>query len=288
MFADIAGSTRMYERLGNTKAQKIVDQCLGILTEITERYEGSIIKKIGDELMCTFPDSNNAARATSEMQRTLKQAVAFGKFDKEAVRIRVGFHFGPVIRKRGDVFGDAVNVAARIVAQAKAQQILTSKSTLDLLAPELRSSTRFIDRLVLKGKIAELEIYEVIWEFSDLTIGPDSPLEIPTFQITMRLQLGDISLEINQSLPSVKLGRGEENDIIVPDHLASRLHARIELRRDKFVLVDQSLNGTYVRIKDNPEVCLRRDEIPLSGSGVICLGRSTEGKPDVQLLFTCD
>jgi class 3 adenylate cyclase len=286
VFADISGSTRLYERLGNTTAQKVVDQCLRLLTEVTERYEGSVVKKIGDEIMCTFLTANHAARAASEMQRTVKQAVSFGQFQGETISIRVGFHFGAVIPKKGDVFGDAVNVAARVVAQAKAQQILTTRATLDLLDPELRSSTRYIDFVAVKGKQDELEIHEVLWEFSDLTVVPESPFGRTKQEVHLHLQFGDKSLDLDQSRPSVKLGRGEENDIIIPDHLASRLHARIELRRDRFVLVDQSLNGTYVRIDGDREVCLRRDEIPLRGSGVICLGRSTEASAEVCVLYS--
>jgi class 3 adenylate cyclase len=288
VFADIAGSTRLYERLGNTRAQKIVDQCLRLLTQVTERYEGTIVKKIGDELMCTFETPDSAARAASDMQRTLKQAVSFGEFDKETISIRVGFHYGPVIRKKGDVFGDAVNVAARVAAQAKAHQILTTKDTLAWLDLELRSGTRYIDSVSVKGKTAEIEIHEVLWEFSDLTIVPDMPQDRTRQLVHLRLQFGGKTIELDQSRPSVKVGRGEENDIIIPDSLASRLHARIELRRDKFMLIDQSLNGTYVCVKGEREVCLRRDELSLTGSGVICLGRSTVGVTEVSLLFSCD
>ena len=76
-----------------------------------------------------------------------------------AIQIRVGFHFGPAIMEGGDVFGDAVNVAARMAAQAKGGQIITTQSTLDLLSPARRAGSRFVDRAPLKGKKKKNEIY---------------------------------------------------------------------------------------------------------------------------------
>jgi class 3 adenylate cyclase len=288
LFADISGSTRLYESLGNSKAQRIVTQALVVLTEVVERHGGKIVKSIGDELMCTFGTADQASTASNDMHQTLRQAVAFGKIDVANISIRVGFHFGPVIQEKGDVFGDAVNVAARLVAQAKAQQVLTSKETLDMLLPENRSKTRFIDRVVLKGKQEELEIYEVLWEQENLTIVKDVFHDFPKEQNKLRLRFRDREFELSQAHTSIKLGRGEENDIVVTDALASRSHARIELRRDKFVLVDQSINGTFVQIDGERELRLRRDELPLRGSGRISLGRSTEAQSEESLHFTCE
>jgi class 3 adenylate cyclase len=288
MFSDIAGSTRMYERLGDRQAKKIVDKCLGMLSEVVTRNRGFIIKKIGDELMCTFDDPQNASQAASEMQVTLKQASAFGTFSNEAVRIRVGFHFGCVIRDRGDVFGDAVNVAARVVAQAKAGQILTTKESLSLLPQELHAGTRFIDRIAVKGKTKELEIYEVLWDLADLTMGPEALRERPRFDQRIRVSFRGREVVLGEDRTSLRMGRGEDNDIIVPDNQSSRLHARIELRRERFVLVDQSLNGTYVKIEGEEEVCLRRDELALKGSGSISLGRPTDLAKDLVVAFSVD
>jgi pSer/pThr/pTyr-binding forkhead associated (FHA) protein len=94
-------------------------------------------------------------------------------------------------------------------------------------------------------------------------------------------------MELSKSRPSLRFGRGTENDFVVPDHQASRLHARIELRRDRFVLVDQSMNGTYVQMDGVAEVCLRRDEVPLKGTGLISLGRATASEAAIHIRFTC-
>ena len=286
LFADVAGSTRLYERRGNAVAQKIIGACLGYLREIVARTRGVVIKEIGDEVMCTFCQAEDAASAAEDMQRTVQQASAFGKFENEQVRIRVGFHFGPVVREEADVFGDAVNVAARVVAQAKAQQILTTRDTMQCLPESRRANARMIDRVMVKGKTEQVELHELLWDIDNLTVL-QGELVADGARITARLTFRDKEYFLDTEHPILRFGRGEENDLVIPDGLASRLHGRLELRKGKVVLVDQSLNGTYVQMQEDAEIHVRRDEQVLRGRGAICLGRSTSSSPDLRIMFTC-
>jgi hypothetical protein len=249
--------------------------------------DGTVVKTIGDEVMCTFTTAETAARAASEMQKSLKLALSFGKFEVSNLSIRVGFHHGPVIAAGGDVFGDAVNVAARVTAQAKAQQILTTKETLGQMGPEVQARSRFVDRVGVKGKSEDLELYEVLWEMDNLTIVEDAFRGQQAQSCKIILNYNGVEMELSRSRPSLRLGRGTENDFVVPDHQASRLHARVELRRDRFVLVDQSMNGTYVQMEGGTEICLRRDEVALKGIGTISLGRATASEAAIHIRFTC-
>ena len=286
LFADVSGSTRLYERLGDSKAKRIVDRCLGLLRSEVERYRGRIVKHIGDELLCTFEDPQLAALASTAMQNALRQAASAGLFGEEQLAIRVGFHFGIVIQDRGDVFGDAVNTAARVVAQAKQHQVLTTKETLALLPPEVQSGTRFVDRFALRGKRHELEIYEVLWDVTDLTVAPDHLRDRTPGDLRLQLRYQDLRIDLGPGRPSASLGRGRDNDIVVQDNQSSRFHAKVEFRKSRFYLVDQSLNGTYVRIDGDDEVCLRHEELLLKGEGLISLGRSVESMPRLQIAFT--
>ncbi|HSQ76049.1 MAG TPA: adenylate/guanylate cyclase domain-containing protein, partial [Bacteroidota bacterium] len=81
LFADVAGSTRLYERRGDTIAQKIIGACLGTMRDIVDRTRGVVIKELGDEVMCTFSRAEDAASAAEDMQRTVQQASSFGKFE---------------------------------------------------------------------------------------------------------------------------------------------------------------------------------------------------------------
>lgn len=285
LFADVSGSTRLYERLGDSRAKKIVDRCLGLLHREVERHEGRIVKHIGDELLCTFEDPQLAALASTAMQRALRDAAARRLFGEEDLAIRVGFHFGIVIRDGGDVFGDAVNTAARVVAQAKQHQVLTTRETLALLPAEVQSGTRFLDRFVVRGKRNELEIYEVLWDITDLTAAPADLQEEARGDLRLQLQYRDLRIDLGPGRPSASLGRGGDNDVVVQDNQSSRFHARIEFRKSRFYLVDQSLNGTYLRIDGDEEVCLRHEELPLKGKGLISLGRPVGTEPPLQIAF---
>ena len=149
LFADIAGSTKLYEALGDTQAKILIDEALGGMRAITERHRGSVIKTIGDELMCVFPDAERGFLAAMDMQ-LLVHALPVAKSVKRMIRI--GFHFGAVIVEKGDVFGDTVNLAARMAGLAKGMQIMTTRTTVDALPAALRASTRQIAALPSRAR----------------------------------------------------------------------------------------------------------------------------------------
>jgi adenylate cyclase len=288
LFADIAGSTRLYEALGDKAARKIVSKAMALLLEVIGRHEGTLVKTIGDEIMCTFAQCSSAARASVEMQQELKRAIASRELDVPKLGIRVGFHYGPVIREKGDVFGDAVNMAARIVGQAKTHQVLTSRQTCELLETDIRKSARFIDQVAVKGKIEELELFELIWDLENVTLVEAPSPDLQRGGGSLLLRYHDHTVEFDPSRLSLTIGRGEGSDIVLADVLASRLHARIELRRDRFVFIDQSINGTYIQIYGTSELYVRRDETILQGSGMISPARPCDGNTSEVIHFTCE
>jgi hypothetical protein len=188
--------------------------------------------------------------------------------------IRVGFHAGPVIEEKGDVFGDTVNVAARMAGLAKGMQIMTTRTTVDALPAALRASTRPIAALAVKGKADDLAVCEVLWqEGDDLTMaaGAASAVEV---KFELALRHGAKELILGDELKAAMMGRDAGCEIVIADPKASRQHARIERRRDKFFLTDQSTNGTYVTFIGEPEIVLRREEVMLRRSGRIAFGHS--------------
>ncbi|MDX1519231.1 MAG: adenylate/guanylate cyclase domain-containing protein [Gammaproteobacteria bacterium] len=286
MFADISGSTKLFETLGDETARVKVSECLDILTNVIKSYDGTVIKTIGDEIMCTFETADNAASAAMEMNETLTEDVTEGLSDSTALSIRVGMHYGPALMESGDVFGDAVNVAARMAAQAKADQIITTQSTVDKLSPVLRASTRFVDRAPIKGKSEEIDIFEIIWQQEDVTRMATGMLaEKPTPEVSLIVSYNNKNITLNREKSGMVIGRSQGCDLPVNEKLASRQHVRIELRRDKFFLIDQSTNGTHVLIENSDEAFLRREEMPLSGKGQISLGRSFSENPTEVITF---
>ena len=273
-FADISGSTRLYETLGDTVARELISECLGVMTEHVDKHGGTVIKTIGDEIMCTFPGADQAVEAAMGMQEGVTEDLPERNANTPAsLTIRVGLHHGSAILEGGDVFGDAVNIAARMAAVAKGGQIITTQETAEGLAPVLRSSTRHLDRISVKGKAEDIDIFEVLWHSEDVTRMATGLIQADDVK-TARLSLSykGLSVDLDSDMTVMILGRGKKADMVVNDTMASREHARIECRRGKFILTDMSTNGTYVLTAEGPSY-LRREDIVLVGEGKIALGR---------------
>lgn len=285
MFADVCGSTKLYDTVGDVKARETIARCITIMTEATERNSGKLIKTIGDEVMVTFPSADDAASAAAEMQENITENMVV---DGRQIEIRVGFHFGPALLDKGDVFGDAVNVAARMAGQAKAGQILTTSVTVAKLGPLWEDSVRQIDRAAVKGKKDEIEIHELIWQREDVTrMAAAGWNTAPTVQQSkLILEMGDQRIEVGEDYPTVVMGRSEQSDLIVKDNLISRMHARIEYRKGNFILTDQSINGTFVVSEEGQESFVRRDNMPIRGKGVIGLGQALAPTEPNAIRFT--
>jgi class 3 adenylate cyclase len=278
LFADIAKSTQIYEALGNKDAKNIIDSCLSLLRKATGDHQGKVIKEIGDEIMCVFPTALKAVEAAKDMHQALEDMPPMDKPGYTAANIYVGIQYGPVIIEGGDVFGDAVNVAARMVALAKQRQIITTQETISALPEGHEFDVHIIDKTTVKGKSGEMDIYEVIWEEQDLTVMMDDSVEAEVIKARLVLEFENNKLEMDENRPSATLGRQIHNDIVVKDGRVSRTHARIEYRRGKFILIDQSSNGTHLLIQGKKSVTIKRDETQLISNGLIGLGR--EPTPD--------
>lgn len=271
LFADIAGSTKLYDTLGDTLAKQMVDECIALMRGIVAQYGGRVVKTIGDEVMCVLPDADSGCLAATDMQIKITELPAVSNVKRA---IRAGFHAGPVIEENNDVFGDTVNLAARMAGVAKAMQIITTRTTVELLSPLLRKSSRSIASLSVKGKGDDVEVCEIIWQGGDELTTMGSSTTSTASLAVLRLKYGAMEMVLDKPNVSIVLGRDVSCNIPVADRMASRHHARIERRRDKFYLVDQSTNGTYVHFAGEAEIALRREEVMLRGTGRIAFGRS--------------
>jgi adenylate cyclase len=290
MFADISGSTRLFEVLGDATARVTVSDTLELLTKVVHIHNGTVIKTIGDEIMCTFPTADNSANAATEMQETLEDANEMNEEGAPEIKIRVGMHYGPALLEGGDVFGDAVNVAARMAAQAKGGQIITTKSTVDLLQAIMRASTRFVDRAPIKGKKEDIEIFEIIWQEEDVTRMATGMLkEMPKIpRVSLQVSYGGNTVTLDQNKSALVMGRSQACDMPINEKLASRQHVRIELRRNKFFIIDQSTNGTHISMENTDDNFLRREETPITANGKISLGKSFAESPTEVVTFTLE
>jgi len=278
LFADVSDSTRLYEKMGDTGAFGQIQECLQLLTDVTQRFGGWVVKTIGDGAMCAFENADAAAQAAMEMQKGLSQRPA--NRGKAKLTIRIGFHFGNVLREGRDVYGDTVNTASRVAGLAAAGQILMTEAARAKLSHEMQSQVRSLEALPVKGKAEAIDVYELQWH----NIG--TATLVPGRSINSLLNLAEPQLRLVHNgketvfRNSVTFGREAGNDIIIVSKVASRNHAYIDKRKDKFILIDRSSNGTYVTVSGGKELVLRREEFTLYGSGVIALGESQRARPD--------
>jgi class 3 adenylate cyclase len=277
LFADVVGSTQLYEQLGDVKAREMVGRCLEIMREATETNRGNVIKTMGDEVMSTFPTADEAMSAAKRMQERISSDGGL-IHDNGRVAIRIGCHYGAVVQEQRDIFGSAVHTANRMTSQAKAKQIITTMSTVERLSPEWQRAARQIDVATVRGKADEVVLFEVLWQADSeeaTSMLPTVPWSSAKSKRGRRLSLRCQGQEVTvgEGRKSVTLGRAEDNDIVVKGNLISRLHARVEASRDRFTLIDESTNGTFVQTSEGEEIFVRRDNTLLSGTGVIGLGR---------------
>jgi len=278
LFADVVGSTQLYELLGDIRAREVVGHCVDVMRTATEAGGGRVIKTIGDEVMATFERVDDAMAAARQMQQRISSDEDLS-FEGGHVAIRVGCHFGPVVHEQRDIFGSAVHTANRMTSQAKAGQILTTASTVEHLSPEWRAMVRQIDVAKVRGQSGEVAVFEVLWQPDEATSmlpiqgGWHGGSQRTLARLKVRFQSTELVLG-DGGLQGASIGRAEDNQLVIKGNLISRLHARIEVDRSKFLLIDESTNGTFINTAEGEEIFVRRDSTPLTGRGAIGLGRA--------------
>ena len=289
LFADVVGSTKLYEQLGDLRARDMVGICIDVMRGATEQHHGTVIKTMGDEVMATFPTADDALNAAAQMQREITTHPGL-KIGEHAVAIRIGCNYGPVVAEQRDIFGAAVHTANRMTSQAKAGQIMTTATTVEHLASEWRAAVRQIDVATLKGRSSEVALYEVLWQPEDVTsmVPQIAAREHAPRPLRLRLRYQGQEVVVDEARANVSIGRAEENDLVVKGNLISRLHARVEISRNKFLLVDQSTNGTFVVANDGEEAFLRRDSMQIRGEGLIGLGRAPDSNSSQVIRYRCE
>jgi adenylate cyclase len=288
LFADVSGSTRLFETKGDLEARRLIAAVLDALTTICQQHGGRVIKTIGDEIMCTFPGALNGVLAACDMQRKMGREI---EFVRDSLAVRIGLHHGEALEEAdGDVYGDAVNTAARMASLAKREQVVTTAATYDSLSgkvPEARS----LGKARVSGKLLPIEIVDLIWQedTSGMTMV-QSAIRGPAAEekATLRLRHRAQQVTLDPESRPFSMGREPSNQLTIEADWVSRTHAMIEYKRGHFMIADRSTNGTYVRIGDDDEIKVHRDELHLRKAGTISLGQSFDVNTGDIIYFEAD
>jgi len=273
MFADISGSTRLFSVLGDQVARDVIYAFVGRCATVASRFEGALVKSIGDAALCVFKTADGGALAASTLQNEMHSHQVGG----QSLRVHIGLHYGPVMTEDRDVFGDTVNIAAYLTDMAIPEQILTTEATYSQLTPVVQGSTRPLFRARVKGTSRETPVHEILWrsDRDDITaINPSAHRVLPADNGALLIEWDGGSIRVDHLRSAVIVGRGPHCDIVVPSRYASREHATLRTEGTEFFLIDRSINGTFVEFDDGRKLHVLRRELPLDGKGRFFPGES--------------
>lgn len=272
-FIDVAGSSKLYKEIGNDEAIRRIGNVVQQVCDIAKAHHGVVIKTIGDEVMCHFLDTDNACEATISMQQS----------GVLTLPLRIGLAWGHVIEKDNDIFGEAVNDAAAVEKISRARQIITTDAFRQKLSASNAEKLFQYDEVKLKGGQQRTKLYRIEWESDTATkTGSQQTVIMPVFgavqqQLVISFQAPNgkteaITLTSTNNVP-LHIGRDKDScQLAIDSPQASRDHCHIDYQYGKFMLLDHSTNGTYVKSTEDTPVYLRRQGVPLLGAGEISLG----------------
>ena len=282
VFADLTGSTGVFESLGNAKATQAITRLTQWISSVCESHGGRVVKTLGDGVLAVFPVASDAIAAVVELQRGHFKRI--GNWPPVLrMKLQIGVACGDVVEVEGDCYGDPVNVASRLSDLSGADQIwATDSAVTQVRQPPPGVRFRSLGPINIRGKTEMRVVYRIEWQeevMSEFLTMP-APLHVVQRQ-SEETQPGRIELSwldehiafTSRELP-IHLGRDVEGaNFVINDQRVSRLHAQISWRDGNFVLTDVSSYGTWVRFAGNEtELPLRRQECVLMGDGEIALG----------------
>ena len=281
LFADLRGSTGLYETLGNAEATTVVTHTVNALATTVPACGGQLVKTLGDGLMAVFDTPADGMKAAQQMHETLDLLVARGgeqgaSSGLRGLKLQVALARGEVVEMGGDCFGDAVNVAARLIDHCGDNETLVTGEVLAGLSNELRWRFRSLDWMHLRGRAEPVQVHVQGGRRGvDLQATQFGAVPSTLEPEGVRLQWLDLSEVFDGEHMPVVLGRSPQANFRVDDTRVSRSHARLDWHGGAFQLTDLSYNGTYVRFGQGDEVVsLRRGRCTLHGVGSIGLGGS--------------
>jgi adenylate cyclase len=271
LFAHVLGGADLIAKGGDAPAVGSLKACVDHLRKSAEACGARVLDSGSERLMVLLATPDAAADAAAAMHTSMD---TFPQYTDVKLALGIGFHHGPVIQKDDQVYGDTVNLAAKLVEQAANGQIITTRETASHLSPIYRAWMRKLYSIDIKGRSGQVALCELVWRADDnATLFAKKRVETRPANISLTLRYRGQQHVRRRDRDSITIGRDEGSGIQIHDDQASRLHCTIERRQDKFVVTDHSTNGTYVKTEGTDEVLVQREEFNLTGKGTITCGQ---------------
>lgn len=283
VFADLMGSTGVFETIGSARASRLVTGLTQWIGDIVSAHHGRVVKTLGDGVLAVFPHAPDAISAVVDIQRSHQKRIA-NSTSGTRMPIRIGVARGDVEFVDGDCYGDAVNVASRLSDLSGPHQIWANNASLEQSVEADGVRFRPLGPITIRGRAEPCPVYQVEWHMdatSDFltmqaTLAPvDEQLERDLLGGEIELTWIDQRKRFRSYQLPIHIGRVNQAEFVVNDPRVSRTHARIDWRNGSILLVDVSTYGSWVRFSGGgADLLLRREECVLHGKGEIALGAS--------------
>ena len=295
MFADLMGSTGVFETIGSARGSRVVTGLTQWMGDIVAAHRGRVVKTLGDGVLAVFPHAPDAISAVVEMQRSHQKRIASSSAGTR-MPIRIGVARGEVEFVDGDCYGDAVNVASRLSDLTGPHQIWANNLSLEHSVESDGVRFRPLGPITIRGRVEPCQVFQVEWhvDVSSDFLTMQATLAPAEEQLERDLLGGEIELQWldqrkrfrSHELP-IHIGRVSQAEFVVNDPRVSRTHARIDWRNGSILLVDVSSYGSWVRFSGGgADLLLRREECVLHGKGEIALGASFSDLSVPTLMFS--
>jgi len=284
LFADVSGSMQLYETAGDEAAKSLVIGLQGVLTTLIEDQNGEVQEIIGDEVMARFGSPNHALSCATAIHKCAEQ---FSRGRPTALQMRIGVHIGSTIIEQERMFGDTVNLAARVASIAQGEQTIITETLIKRADPHWQRLARKFDVTRIKGKSEPVVIYDLPWHQNDLTVIQQAPSTATNNCGVLSLVYNDTTIELKKHEGPFSIGRALTNNLVVNAEPVSRRHTLIEHVRDRFVVTDKSTNGTHVYLNSGEVIYLRREQLPIWGEGQLSLGAPSNQAAGHVVNFSC-
>lgn len=293
VFADLTGSTGVFEKFGNVKATEAITRLTLWIRGVCEKHRGHVVKSLGDGVLILFKESRDAVDAATELQRIHYARIQHWPPPLK-MRLQIGMARGDVVEQNNDCYGDAVNVASRLSDLSGSEQILVSESVMQQLPESFTVRSRCLGPMVIRGRNDTCVVHRVEWQDEVLSGVFTMPASLMSSAfdkhnkqpVAIDLSWLDLNARFTAADFPVYLGRDSDAQFVVQDPRVSRRHAVIEWRTGKFYLKDISSYGTWVRFSGGESmVALRRQDVALPLMGEIALGASFDDFTVPTVLF---
>ena len=287
MSVDIVGSTSLYESVGDAKAQELVGDSLVVIKDICAEHGAVVVGEAGDEVVCVVSDATEAASAASEIHAALFEQ--YGKEEKTPVRVRIGLHFGPAPASADALMSETTKIAKWAQGNAKPEQTLATRAVIDQLPRIFRAVSRYVDDETWNFvSLEHVELHEVVWDVESITaFNGEAPRPDSQDYKSVEFTYGDACVVVDVGHPVISIGRGAQNDLVVPNDLVSRQHLRAQFSRGRCTITDNSTNGTVIIVEGGDRYEIKRESFRLMGSGIVVPGHPPEQQLDFEITFHC-